>query len=146
MSNKVSTRKCSVPDCGRKHRAKGFCFTHYTRYKKHGDAKPSRPVTKSKFGSENGRWKGGVITDGHGRVLIYSPNHPNPSSLGTYVYRYRLVMEERLGRYLKSNEIVHHKNGNHADDRIENLEVMSQSEHCKAHKFGGNRYDKSRRV
>jgi 5-methylcytosine-specific restriction endonuclease McrA len=28
-------RKCSVPGCGRKHLAKGFCNTHYTRVKKH---------------------------------------------------------------------------------------------------------------
>lgn len=87
----------------------------------------------SKKGSGNGRWKGGEITDGHGRVLIYSPDHPNPSYCGTHVYRYRLVMEKHIGRFLTSQEIVHHINRDHSDDRIENLELMSQSEHMKLH-------------
>ena len=87
----------------------------------------------SKKGSGNGRWKGGEITDGHGRVVIYSPDHPNPSYNGTHVYRYRLVIEKHLGRILSSDEIVHHINGDHLDDRLENLQVMSRSDHIKVH-------------
>ncbi len=68
-----------------------------------------------------------------GRVLIYAPNHPNAGVAGVYVLRYRLMMEEHLGRYLTENEIIHHKNGDVTDDRIENLEVMSQSVHAKHH-------------
>lgn len=68
---------------------------------------------------------------------MYAPDHPNPSWGGTHVYRYRLVMEKHLGRYLLPEEIIHHKNGNHSDDRVENLEVMSQSQHIKAHGLPG---------
>lgn len=131
-------RKCVVPECERKARSRLMCEAHYQRWKKHGDVNASRPITKSKFGSENGRWNGGIVDDGRGRKLVYVPDHPYPNYCGTHVYRYRLVMEKKLGRYLYPSEIVHHKNGIVDDDRPENLEVMTQSNHCKTHNFGGN--------
>ncbi|MCX6222455.1 MAG: HNH endonuclease [Bacteroidia bacterium] len=42
-------------------------------------------------------------------------------------------MENNIGRKLNQNEVVHHKNENRADNRIENLELMTRSEHCKLH-------------
>jgi len=74
-------------------------------------------------GQKNGRWKGGSTVRKDGRVMLHSPNHPHKSH-GNYVYRYRLVMEECLGRYLEPGEVVHHKNGIVDDDRPENLEVL----------------------
>ena len=42
-------------------------------------------------------------------------------------------MEKHIGRKLKNSENVHHINGNVLDNRIKNLQIMSNSEHRKEH-------------
>ena len=49
---------------------------------------------------------------------------------------HRYIMEQHIGRELSRNEVVHHKNGDKRDNRIENLEIMSLSEHTKKHRDG----------
>ncbi len=46
---------------------------------------------------------------------------------------HRVVIEKKIGRKLKSVEIVHHKDGNKHNNRLKNLEMMTQSEHAKLH-------------
>lgn len=62
--------------------------------------------------------------------MLHCDDHPFPSK-GRYVYRYRLKMEKKLGRYLLPGEVVHHKNNNPSDDRLCNLEVLSIRAHNK---------------
>jgi len=67
-----------------------------------------------------------------GYVDIYIPDHPAAGKSG-YVREHRLVVEKRLGRYLREDEVVHHKNGKRADNRYQNLEVTSKSDHTRHH-------------
>ena len=57
-------------------------------------------------------------------------------------YLHRIIMEKHLGRKMKSTEVIHHKNGNPSDNKIKNLEVMSNSEHRKLHIKKKNRNKK----
>ncbi len=78
-------------------------------------------------------FKGGRVKIA-GYIYILSPGHPNAGFRnGTrgsgYVAEHRLVMEKVLGRYLKSNELVHHKNGVKDDNRPENLAILFRTTH-----------------
>ncbi len=52
---------------------------------------------------------------------------------GVRQYEHRIVMERDLGRRLYDDEVVHHKNHDRLDNRIENLEVMTFEEHGLLH-------------
>ena len=65
-----------------------------------------------------------------GYVRVYCPMHPKANTWG-YVYEHRLIMESIIGRHLTYNEHIHHINGKRWDNRPENLQIMSPSEHSK---------------
>lgn len=52
---------------------------------------------------------------------------------GKTMPEHRYIMEQFLGRKLNRNELVHHIDGNRLNNAIENLEIMTLSEHTKMH-------------
>lgn len=74
----------------------------------------------------------GIITRSDGRRMIRIYNHPNANKNNQIPYAHYII-EKQLNRYLDKDEIVHHKDGNPANDDINNLQLMSLSEHIKLH-------------
>lgn len=103
--------------CGRKHlvlsnnlkRGKGHIHGHQQKWK--GNAS-----------------RGGLSIDKRdGRKSI-----TNRNGLGR-TYLSRAIIEASIKRELLPNEVVHHKNFDPTDDRLDNLLLMSTEEHTKLH-------------
>jgi len=96
-------------------------------------AKIGKASSRQPHGEASHAWKSGHTIDKRGYVLVYMPEHPKADR--NYVFEHRLIMEQMLGRYLETREEVHHKNGITTDNRIENLELMTKSEHSRFHRL-----------
>jgi hypothetical protein len=105
---------CKFEGCDRPHKAKGYCFGHYRHLLNGHEPRPIRPI----------RPKGEGTINSDGYRLVVRKGHPSAQKDGR-IPEHRLVMEEHLGRQLFPDETVHHKNGERADNRIENLELWS---------------------
>jgi len=100
--------------------------------------KPSRNKGKKlpQFSGKNAfNWRGGK-TGNNGYIMLRYPTHPFCDGRG-YIRRSHLIMEKKLGRYLKPKEVVHHINKIKFDDKIENFIVFkSNGYHLVFHRWG----------
>lgn len=71
-----------------------------------------------------------------GRPAVKVPGHPRANNRG-YVLRSRFVMEQKLGRFLRSDEQVHHKDQDETNDSPDNLEILTPRDHGKLHSEEG---------
>lgn len=73
-------------------------------------------------------WQGGITIDKDNYILVKKRGHPNATKQG-YIRLHRLIMSEHIGRPLKENEEVHHKDGNTFNNDLSNLELLDHSVH-----------------
>ena len=67
-----------------------------------------------------------------GYIYIYYPDYPSSTKDG-FVMEHVYIVEQYIGRRLKKDEVVHHKNHIRNDNRIENLQLMTFKQHASLH-------------
>ena len=111
----------------------GCSPTHVRRtLRRMGAIRPRGASTARRRGEHAPRWRGGRTVDPKGYVFLYRPDHPQAKKDG-YVAEHRMVMSDHLGRALETKEEVHHINGVHGDNRLENLVVIRKGKHQRLH-------------
>ena len=77
-------------------------------------------------GEASPSWQGGreITKAGYVRLWI---------SRDERVLEHRQLMEDHLGRKLARDEVIHHINGNNADNRLANLQLTTFSEDIRRH-------------
>ena len=81
------------------------------------------------YGKRPWNYKGGTLTKSGSRNVFYKEITVD----GKRYKEHRYIMEKKLGRKLKDNEVVHHIDGNGLNNDLSNLELMGKSEHSKTH-------------
>lgn len=103
----LKERRCDIVGCDKPHLGRGYCAMHLARFNKYGDP---NIITNAPAGS------GSINQSGYRAFKIN----------GKTMLEHRMVMEKHMGRALLPGEIVHHKNGDKLDNRIQNLELCSE--------------------
>lgn len=115
INKDVNCEKCGSKGIFMKNRCKSCYYARLNRKLLTDDI----PVRKK-------RPSGSGTTNNEGYRLLSKKNHPNSMKEGR-ILEHVYVMSQFLGRPLFKHEKVHHKNGIKSDNRIENLELWTNS-------------------
>lgn len=162
MSERMRDQLCAVEGCPKKARTRDWCSMHYERWRLTGDTgtadevRPARhefpaeftcPVCGTVFsgkpyrqaqtcsrscGQRLRRQRQGLKPiERNGYIYVWNPEHPLAHAYG-YVAEHRLVAWEH-GILTDPAHHVHHINHDKTDNRPENLEALTESEHHRHH-------------
>ncbi len=120
------------PDAWKKRTKKHYCSKLCgvtARIGTKAAASTRKKMSEARLREKNPGWKGGrFTTKGYVYILI------NPTGPAVYRREHDLIIERIIGRSLVKGEVVHHKNEIKNDNRPENLQLMTISEHMKLHR------------
>lgn len=143
---------CTCPICGLKFHLKPYRIkrskNNYCSQKCHNKAKEEYCKGEKNHqyglkGRKNASWKRDRRVSKYGYIQIRCLDHPFRGK-DDFMFEHRLVAEKYLltdensievdgKRYLRPDYVVHHINENKKDNRVENLAVMTKSEHQRLH-------------
>lgn len=75
--------------------------------------------------------KGGISITDNGYIRFHNTKS-NGCNAGRRLHD--VIAEMKIGRRLRQNEVVHHKDGNKMNNHPDNLEVMTRGQHTTLHK------------
>lgn len=73
-----------------------------------------------------------ICRGGGYRYARTDPPHPRRNAKGLYPL-HRVLVENKIGRLLSENEVVHHIDGDRSNDDVGNLGLMLRDEHSRHH-------------
>lgn len=67
-----------------------------------------------------------------GYACVKVPGHPHATT-NDWAREHRVIMSNLLGRPLRRDEVVHHKDGNRSNNESGNLELLTKGQHVRVH-------------
>lgn len=122
MANRKTGRPAVCAHCG----IDFLSYRNTVRFCSQSCAGKASMLKNARRGAANNRYNGG-FSSWDGRAIIVTRD-------GSHMLYSRALMAGHVGRLLRPSEIVHHVNGDPADDRIENLEIVTRAEHIELHR------------
>lgn len=108
---------CVCQFCEKEYKFKPYPSKRFSRF-------CSRICSNRGIAKESARLRGD-IQRGRGEGKTYTKLYGR--------HMHRVVIEDKIGRKLSSDEIVHHIDGNKKNNDVSNLQIVTRQEHCKIH-------------